>query len=380
VAVRKVFISYARQNKPDVEQLVEHLRVLGCETWHDSSLHGGQDWWEEILRQIADCDTFIAIISREALNSKACELEFDWAESLKKPVLPVSLDPLTRALPRRFSTRQIVNYSNRAARDRAAVQLGGGLATLSAAPPLPDPLPKAPPAPLSYLTDIIDLVNSRQELTHDQQRHIVNSLESALRSLDLDERRGARDILEKLSSRDDLYKDVDETISRLQRLAKDPAGPPRDSLFRRLFLWRQHNSKIVAGAAVIAVVALIAIATVMLHNHTGRQQVSNDNASGRQSYKAYVLAPKPGLTGAPVYAEPNTSSHVVANLPEKNVVYVDCVVEHGDSVEGPGVQGGSRQTTDLWDRIRLEGDGSDLGYMPDVWVNTNTAEPVAPKC
>ena len=42
--MRKVFISYARQNKPDIEQLVEHLRVLGCDTWHDSSLHGGQDW------------------------------------------------------------------------------------------------------------------------------------------------------------------------------------------------------------------------------------------------------------------------------------------------------------------------------------------------
>jgi TIR domain len=45
VPVRKVFISYARQNKGDIEQLVEHLRVLGCDTWHDSSLHGGQDWW-----------------------------------------------------------------------------------------------------------------------------------------------------------------------------------------------------------------------------------------------------------------------------------------------------------------------------------------------
>jgi hypothetical protein len=28
--MRKVFISYARQSKPDIEQLVEHLRVLGC--------------------------------------------------------------------------------------------------------------------------------------------------------------------------------------------------------------------------------------------------------------------------------------------------------------------------------------------------------------
>lgn len=45
--MRKVFISYARQNKPDIEQLVEHLRVLGCNTRYGSSLHGGQDWWDE---------------------------------------------------------------------------------------------------------------------------------------------------------------------------------------------------------------------------------------------------------------------------------------------------------------------------------------------
>ena len=79
--MRKVFISYARQNRPDVDQLVEHLRVLGCDTWVDTSLHGGQDWWQEILQRIADCDTFIPIISPEALNSTACRREFDWAES-----------------------------------------------------------------------------------------------------------------------------------------------------------------------------------------------------------------------------------------------------------------------------------------------------------
>ena len=183
--MRKVFISYARQNKPDIEQLAEHLRVLGYEIWHDSSLHGGQDWWSEILRRIADCDTFIAIISREALNSTACRREFDWADSLQKPVLPVAVETPPKALPRRIAEHQIVDYSD-------------------------------PAAPLSYLTDLIDLVTKQQPLDHDQQRHILNHLEPALRSLDPEERRGGGDILEMLSSRDDLYADVDRTISRLK--------------------------------------------------------------------------------------------------------------------------------------------------------------------
>ena len=100
--MRKVFISYAEQNKRVVDQLVEHLRKLGYDPWTDSSLHGGQDWWEEILQRIADCDIFIPIISREALSSKACQLEFDWTEALGKPVLPVAVEPPPKALPRRI--------------------------------------------------------------------------------------------------------------------------------------------------------------------------------------------------------------------------------------------------------------------------------------
>jgi class 3 adenylate cyclase len=218
--VRKVFISYARQNKRDIEQLVEHLRVLGCDTWHDSWLHGGQDWWQEILRRIADCDTFIAMISRDALNSTACRREFDWAESLDKPVLPVAVEPPPKALSRRFSRRQIVDYSDPDARDRAALILAGGLATLSAAPPLPDRLPEAPAAPLSYLTDLIDLVTERKALDHDQQRQILNQLEPALSSVDPEERQGGHDILEMLSSRDDLYADLYRTINRLKSIGR----------------------------------------------------------------------------------------------------------------------------------------------------------------
>jgi hypothetical protein len=64
-----------------------------------------------ILRRIAECDAFIAIISRYGLNSEACKREFDRAEALGKPVLPVAVEPPPSALPRRISRRQIVDYS-----------------------------------------------------------------------------------------------------------------------------------------------------------------------------------------------------------------------------------------------------------------------------
>ena len=225
VIVRKVFVSYARANRPHVEQLVEHLGVLDCQTWFDSSLRGGQDWWEQILDRITDCDVFIAIISREALNSVACRREFDWADALGKPVLPVALQPPSQALPQRFSRRQIVGYSDPANRDRAALILAGGLAALPAAQALPEPLPDAPSAPLSYLTELVDRVSTPGFLDHDQQRQILFQLEAAVRSVDPEERRGGRDILERFSSRDDLYADVDRMITSL----KGSAAPETDA-------------------------------------------------------------------------------------------------------------------------------------------------------
>ena len=47
--VRQLFISYARENKRDVEALVRDLDALGYQTWVDSSLRGGQTWWKRFF-------------------------------------------------------------------------------------------------------------------------------------------------------------------------------------------------------------------------------------------------------------------------------------------------------------------------------------------
>ena len=228
--MRKAFISYARANKPDVDQLVEHLRQLGCDTWVDSSLHGGQDWWQEILRRIAECDVFIAVISDDALNSVACSREFDWAEALRKPVMPVAMETLpASALPGRYSRRQIIDYSNRTERDRAAVRLGGGLISLPQAPPMPRPSPQPPPAPLSYLTDLVDMVASPRRLNHDQQAYVLDRLRPALRSLDPEERQSGRAILDRFGSRADLYPDIDTSLARMAHVPTS-APPPQPAV------------------------------------------------------------------------------------------------------------------------------------------------------
>jgi hypothetical protein len=209
--MRQLFISYARENKPDVEALVRDLDALGYQTWVDSSLRGGQTWWEEILRRIADSDVFVAIVSGHTLSSVACKRELEWALALNKPVLPLAVERLPDALPRTLSMRQIVDYS-RSGRE-AAFALAGALGTLPAAPPAPEQLPEPPAAPLSYLSDLVEQVGQAEPLTQQQQHQILMLLEPALRSADAEERRGGRYVLAMFSRRGDLYADVDRALA-----------------------------------------------------------------------------------------------------------------------------------------------------------------------
>jgi sugar lactone lactonase YvrE len=229
VDVRKVFVSYARVNRADVDRLVEHLGYLGYQTWIDSALQGGQQWWEEILRNIADCDVFLAIVSRDALNSAACQREFEWAEALRKPMLPVAVEPLSIALPPRLSTIQVINYFDATQAERNALTLAGALASLSPAPSLPNPMPAPPPAPLSYLTGLVELVSRQEPLDHEEQRQLLVQLERALRSADPQERRGGLDVLEQLSGRDNLYADVDRRLTWLKANTPVPSSAPIQS-------------------------------------------------------------------------------------------------------------------------------------------------------
>ena len=122
-----------------MEALIRDLDALGYQTWVDSSLRGGQTWWEEILRRIAESDVFVAIVSAHTLNSVACQRELKWALALNKPVLPVAVERLPQALPLTLSIRQIVDYSTSG--KEAAFALAGALGTLPAAPPAAVQLP-----------------------------------------------------------------------------------------------------------------------------------------------------------------------------------------------------------------------------------------------
>jgi hypothetical protein len=131
---------------------------------------------------------------------------------------------------------------------------------------------------------------------------------------------------------------------------------------------RRRRRKAVAIAIAVALATVAAIVGLAIHNR-----------GNTQLYRGYVLAPLPGLTGIDVRAEPKLSSAFVGNLPVNTAVYIVCVAI-GEWVDGPGPQGQPRVSTPIWDKVRTEANGQDLGFVPDAWVNTGGTQSRAPSC
>ena len=225
--MRQVFISYARDDRARVEALAERLRRLVDGVWFDSQLHGGEDWWTGILQRIRECDIFLAVVSPSSLDSEACRIEREYAAAVHRTILPVALSAVPPALPSDVATLQIVDFSKPG--EQSLADLARALLAAPDAESLPDPLPPDPDAPLSYLTDLVDLVTSSRELTKSEQMEILLRLERGLESSDHDEREGARQVLQRMRNRDDLAASVERTIDLLARdQVPTVAAPPPD--------------------------------------------------------------------------------------------------------------------------------------------------------
>ena len=232
VGTRRVFISYNRDSVDIVKALAEDL-AEGAEPWFDQELTGGQRWWDSILARIRDCDTFVFALTPDSIESQACGRELDYAQLLRKPVLPVLLSDKVdiSELPTALAQIQYVDYQVQD--KRAYVALMRALSALPGAPPLPDPLPAAPPVPVSYIVSLKERIDSEAPLEYQDQ--ITLSLE--LR----DRFRGGRPadeivpLLERLKRRDDLLakvgREIDSILAEIAR--REPPAAARKKAGRK---------------------------------------------------------------------------------------------------------------------------------------------------
>lgn len=144
-----IFVSYTKIDEVTVRGLREDLERLGKEVWMDHEIHGGEQWWREIISTILATKVFIFALSKGSWKSQPCQLELGYAKELGIPVLPVVVGPLPNMRIPILET-QTVDYRQRTA--DAAFKLVVALSELSARPlVLPDPLPEPPKVPFEYL-------------------------------------------------------------------------------------------------------------------------------------------------------------------------------------------------------------------------------------
>ena len=222
--MRKVFVSYSRNNIDAVAQLVKDLQDVGFSAWHDQTLTGGQKWWDSILSSIRDCDIFIFALSKESWDSEACQSELAYVVELGKPLLPVLVSDGVHLslLSAPLNEIQVTDYRSR---DKAAAfALLKAINSAPSAPPLPEPLPAPPPVPLSYLGALKDRIESSGTLSAQEQHLLFLEIEGAI-----DKGRShaeIRDLLMSLKQRDDLLASVGRRVEEaLRRVSPPPRSP-----------------------------------------------------------------------------------------------------------------------------------------------------------
>jgi hypothetical protein len=110
-----VFISYAREDLPAVQQIKAGLEAAGVITWFDMDrLEVGDDYDRKIQRNIARCSYFIPVISANTQRRLEAYFRREWSYALDRArnmaegalfILPVTLDATTAAeavVPERF--------------------------------------------------------------------------------------------------------------------------------------------------------------------------------------------------------------------------------------------------------------------------------------
>jgi hypothetical protein len=198
-----LFVSYSSKDEVRVKDLTAAFMQARMEVWLDQKLRGGDPWWQDILRQIRDCDVFVVALSENSLASKPCRAELAYARALGVPILPVQIGPVPNLRATPVADIQVIDYRQRT--DMTGIALIAGVQdAMRSRQPLPDPLPPAPPVPFEYLLRLGEAMDATH-LPPDQQGNLLRQLRECLETED-DEgvREDARGLLRALRRRPDV--------------------------------------------------------------------------------------------------------------------------------------------------------------------------------
>lgn len=105
----RLFVSYARVDKPFCKQIVRTLDAH--EIWYDQRLHAGQKWWDEILKRLEWCEGFLYLLSPDSASSEYCQKEFVLAKDAGKHIFPVLIQARTE-IPENLRAYQSIDLTD----------------------------------------------------------------------------------------------------------------------------------------------------------------------------------------------------------------------------------------------------------------------------
>jgi len=210
----KIFISYSRNKVELITELVDDLKILEHQVWFDQDLEGGQAWWDKIISEILKCEILIFVLCQDSLQSLACKRELNFAIDLGKNVIPIIFSDENvsyNLLPPELSKIQSVKYD---CNDRkSALKLATICSKTKSAELLPDPMPKPPDIPLSYLGNIAEIIASPNNINFEKQSSLLIDIKKGL--LDPNTFHDTTKLLKNFRKRRDLYAVIDKEIDEL---------------------------------------------------------------------------------------------------------------------------------------------------------------------
>ena len=213
-----------------MQALREDLERLHWPVWMDHEIHGGEQWWREIIETIQQTKVFLFALSDASWRSRPCQEELDYAKRLGIPILPVQVGPVQHNRIPIMETHAI-DYRERT--PEAVLSLVAALADLGRRQVrLPEPLPEPPKVPFEYLYRMAEQLGPKP-IPADDQEMLISQFRSKLRNEDDSVARAdIVKLLRELRGRRELTVGNAEEIDSLLETAEPLVAEPDDGATR----------------------------------------------------------------------------------------------------------------------------------------------------
>src|SRR6185503_3227705 len=111
--MRSAFVSHSTSDDSFVAEMESFLRAAGFdEVFNDvSAIRPDEKFWPAIEKGIANCDSFVVVITAASSSSEWVKREVEYARSLSKKVIPLWVEDCP--LPSTFADRDVIDFRPR---------------------------------------------------------------------------------------------------------------------------------------------------------------------------------------------------------------------------------------------------------------------------